>query len=179
MDAERFTGDLQRSMEQALSQFDANLPGNPKVWLRVYGKNRLVVTPYEAQAEPAQRCRNEIGRRWPMTGLRRAQGNRSQGEPDEAFRSLGTREFGREACNTVNCCASTALTNRGSNAWCQAAAVSATGNVLYTRPIEKSTPCGKIRRVVNATLASRGSHVWGEGTTACEADQQVFGATRT
>ena len=47
MDADQFIGDLQRAMEQALSQFDANLPGNPKVRLRAYGKNRLVVTPYE------------------------------------------------------------------------------------------------------------------------------------
>ena len=71
MDADQFIGDLQRAMEQALSQFDANLPGNPKVRLRVYGKNRLVVTPYEAQAEPAQlqRLKAEIGRRWPMTSL--------------------------------------------------------------------------------------------------------------
>ena len=29
MDADQFIGDLQRAMEQALSQFDANLPGNP------------------------------------------------------------------------------------------------------------------------------------------------------
>ena len=37
MDADQFIGDLQRAMEQALSQFDANLPGNPKVRLRAYG----------------------------------------------------------------------------------------------------------------------------------------------
>ena len=71
MDADQFIGDLQRAMEQALSQFDANLPGNPKVRLRAYGKNRLVVTPYEPQAEPVQlqRLKAEIGRRWPMTSL--------------------------------------------------------------------------------------------------------------
>ena len=95
MDAGQFIGDLQRAMEQALSQFDTNLPGNPKVRLRAYGKNRLVVTPYEPQAEPVQlqRLKAEIGRRWPMTSLLDV-----LKETDlkvgftGAFKSLGTRE---------------------------------------------------------------------------------------
>ncbi len=49
---------------------------------------------------------------------------------------------------------------------------------LYTRHrfIEKDALREAIRRVVNATLASRLSHVWGEGTTACAADSKKFGA---
>jgi TnpA family transposase len=50
--------------------------------------------------------------------------------------------------------------------------------LLYTRHrfIEKDALRQAIRRVVNATLASRLSHVWGEGTTACAADSKKFGA---
>ena len=50
--------------------------------------------------------------------------------------------------------------------------------LLYTRHrfIEKDALREAIRRVVNATLASRLSHVWGEGTTACAADSKKFGA---
>ena len=71
MDVERFIDDLQQAMGKALTQFDANLPTNPKVRLRTYGKNRLVVTPLEPQAEPVQlvALKEEIARRWPMTSL--------------------------------------------------------------------------------------------------------------
>ena len=54
MDAERFIDDWQQAMGQALPQCDAHLPTSPKVRLRTYGKNRLVVTPLDPQAEPAQ-----------------------------------------------------------------------------------------------------------------------------
>jgi TnpA family transposase len=33
-----------------------------------------------------------------------------------------------------------------------------------------------IRCVVNATLAARLTHIWGEGTTSCAADGKKFGA---
>lgn len=54
MEVERFIDDLQQPMGQALTQCDANLPSTPKVRLRTYGQNRMVVTPLEPQAEPAQ-----------------------------------------------------------------------------------------------------------------------------
>jgi len=96
MDAERFIDDLQQTMGQALTQFDANLPSNPKVRLRTYGKNRIVVTPLEPQAEPAQlhRLKVEIGRRWPMTSLLDVlkETDLRVGFSD-VFKSLGTREI--------------------------------------------------------------------------------------
>ena len=150
MDADQFIGDLQRAMEQALSQFDANLPGNPKVRLRAYGKNRLVVTPYEPQAEPVQlqRLKAEIGRRWPMTSLLDVlkEADLRVGFTG-AFKSLGTREvLDREDLQyRLLLSASTALAPiPGSNAWCQAAAVSPTGNSSI-RGIgsSKRMPCEK------------------------------------
>jgi len=83
-------------MGQALTQFDANLPSNPQVRLRTYGKNRIVVTPLEPQAEPAQlnRLKVEIGRRWPMTNLLDVlkETDLRVGFSD-VFKSLGTREI--------------------------------------------------------------------------------------
>ena len=183
MDAGQFIGDLQQAMEQALSQFDANLPGNPKVRLRAYGKNRLVVTPYEAQAEPVQlqRLKAEIGRRWPMTSLLDV-----LKETDlrvgftEAFKSLGTREvLDREDLQyRLLLCLYGLGTNMGLKRMVPGRGALTYRELLYTRHrfIEKDALREAIRRVVNATLASRLSHVWGEGTTACAADSKKFGA---
>jgi TnpA family transposase len=51
-------------------------------------------------------------------------------------------------------------------------------DLLYVRRrfIEKSAVREAIRRVVNATIASRLPHIWGEGTTACASDSKKFGA---
>ena len=183
MDAGQFIGDLQRAMEQALSQFDADLPGNPKVRLRTYGKNRLVVTPYEPQAEPVQlqRLKAEIGRRWPMTSLLDV-----LKETDlrvgftGAFKSLGTREvLDREDLQyRLLLCLYGLGTNTGLKRMVPSRGGLTYRELLYTRHrfIEKDALREAIRRVVNATLASRLSHVWGEGTTSCAADSKKFGA---
>ena len=183
MDAARFTGDLQRRVEQTLSQFDANLPDNPKVRLRAYGKNRLVVTPYEPQAEPVQlqRLKAEVGRRWPMTSLLDV-----LKETDlrvgftGAFKSLGTREvLDREDLQyRLLLCLYGLGTNMGLKRMVPSRGGLSYRELLYTRHrfIEKDALREAIRRVVNATLASRLSHVWGEGTTACAADSKKFGA---
>ena len=183
MDAARFTCDLQRAMEQALSRFDAGLPANPKVRFREYGKNRTVLTPLEAQAEPAQlqRLKAEIERRWSMTSLLDV-----LKETDlrvgftGAFKSLGTREIlGREDLQyRLLLCLYGLGTNMGLKRMVPGRGGLTYRELLYTRHrfIEKDALREAIRRVVNATLASRLSHVWGEGTTACAADSKKFGA---
>ena len=149
MDAGQFIGGVQQTMAQALSRLDVSLPDNPKVRLRAYGKNRLVVTPLEAQAEPAQlqRLKAEMDRRWSMTSLLDV-----LKETDfrvgftGAFKSLGTgKSSAARICNTVSCCASTVSEPTwASNAWCQAAAALPTGN-FFTRGIalSKRMPCAK------------------------------------
>ena len=92
MDVERFIDDLQQTMGKALTQFNAHLPTNPKVRLRTYGKNRLVVTPLEPQAEPVQlnRLKVEIGRRCDGGGAlsrrlrRHAEQQRRQSKPAQS-----------------------------------------------------------------------------------------------
>ena len=183
MDSGQFTYRLQQTMEQALSRLDVSLPDNPKVRLRDYGKNRLVVTPLEAQAEPAQlqRLKAEMERRWSMTSLLDV-----LKETDlrvgftGAFKSLGTREvLGREDLQyRLLLCLYGLGTNMGLKRMVPGRGGLTYRELLYTRHrfIEKDALREAIRRVVNATLASRLSHVWGEGTTACAADSKKFGA---
>jgi TnpA family transposase len=51
-------------------------------------------------------------------------------------------------------------------------------DLLYVRRrfIDKAALREALRRVVNATLAARLSHIWGEGTTSCASDSKQFGA---
>ena len=53
-DADTFIAKVQADMQEALTQFDRGLPQNPKVRLRTYGDNRIVLTPLEAEPEPSQ-----------------------------------------------------------------------------------------------------------------------------
>ena len=127
MDAARFTRDLQQAMTQALSRLDANLPYNPKVRLRAYGKNRLVVTPLEAQAEPAQlqRLKAEMDNRWSMTSVLNV-----LKETDFRVASLARsrawapgKSWAARTCNTACYSVFTASAPTwASNAWCQVAA---------------------------------------------------------
>ena len=183
MDVERFIDDLQQAMGKALTQFDANLPTNPKVRLRTYGKNRLVVTPLEPQAEPVQlnRLKAEIGRRWPMTSLLDVlkETDLRVGFSD-VFKSLGTREvLDRETLqHRLLLCLYGLGTNAGLKRMVSSNHDLTYRELLYTRHrfIEKNALREAIRRVVNATLAARLTHIWGEGTTSCAADGKKFGA---
>lgn len=183
MDAERFIDDLQKTMRQALTQLDATLPSNPKVRLRTYGKNRIVVTPLDPQAEPAQlqRLKVEIGHRWPMTSLLDV-----LKETDlrmsftYVFKSLGTREvLDRETLqHRLLLCLYGLGTNTGLKRMVSSNHDITYRELLYTRYrfIEKNALREAIRRVVNATFAARLIHIWGEGTTSCASDGKKFGA---
>jgi TnpA family transposase len=183
MDAERFIDDLQQAMEQALAHFDAHLPANPKVRLRTYGTKRIVVTPLDPQAEPTQlqRLKVEIGRRWPMTSLLDVlkETDLRVGFTD-VFTSLGTREvLERETLQPrLLLCLYGLGTNTGLKRMASSHHDLTYRELLYTRHrfIEKNALREAIRRVVNATLAARLPHIWGEGTTSCAADGKKFGA---
>ena len=88
-----------------------------------------------------------------------------------AFKSLGTREvLDREALQyRLLLCLYGLGTNMGLERMVPGRGSLTYRELLYTRHrfIEKDALREAIRRVVNATLASRLSHVWGEGTTAC------------
>ena len=52
-DADTFIAKVQADMQEALIQFDRGLPQNPKVRLRTYGDNRIVLDVSTSQAWPS------------------------------------------------------------------------------------------------------------------------------
>ena len=94
--ADDFITGVRQAMEDALSRLNDGLPQNPKVTLRLQGKNRIKLSPLDPQPEPANilRMKAELMRRWPMTSLLEV-----LKETDlrvgfsEAFHSVATREM--------------------------------------------------------------------------------------
>lgn len=174
---------LQQQMETALSQLNQTLPDNPKVRLRTQGKNRIVVTPYDPQPEPVQlkRLKAEVNRCWPMTSLLDVlkETDLRIGFSD-AFSTLGSRE--NLDRNTLQqrllLCLYGLGTNTGLKRMVSGRYPVTYPELLYVRRryVEKDALREAIRRVINATLAIRHQHIWGDGTTACAADGKKFGA---
>lgn len=181
--ADEFIDSLQQSMHQALSELDTHLPHDDKVKLRQYGKNRIVVTPFDPQPEPMHlsQLKNEISQRWPMTNLLDV-----LKEADlrigftEAFKSLGTREILDRATlqPRLLLCLYGLGTNAGVKRMLSSNQDLSYRELLYIRHrfIEKNALREAIRRVINATFAERLTHIWGEGTTTCASDGKKFGA---
>jgi len=182
-DAETFITGVQQAMLDALSTFHEGLPSNPKVKLRLRGKNRIHLSPLEPQPEPPHllELKAEVLRRWPMTSLLDM-----LKETDlrvgftAAFHSLATREIldGETRHPRLLRC----LYGLGTNAGLKRMGAPHEG-ISYAhllsmrrRFIQKDALREAVRRVVNATLAIRTPEIWGEGTTACAADSKVFGA---
>jgi TnpA family transposase len=161
----------------------AQLPHNDQVRLRTYGKNRIVLTPFDPQPEPAQlaRLKTEVSRRWPMTSLLDVlkEADLRIGFTD-AFQSLGTRETldRSELQPRLLLCLYGLGTNAGIKRMIASNRDLSYRELLYVRHrfIEKNALREAIRRVVNATFEHRLTHIWGEGTTACAADGKKFGA---
>ena len=182
-DAEQFIETLRQSMQDALAQLDSRLPGNDKIKFKKYSKNRINVTPFEPQPEPAQlrQLKAEIGRRWPMTSLLDV-----LKETDlrvgftEAFKNLGTREVLDRSTlqHRLLLCLYGLGTNAGLKRMLSGHSVLTYRELLHIRHcyLEKNALREAIRRVVNATFAIRLNHIWGEGTTACASDGKKFGA---
>jgi TnpA family transposase len=182
-DADAFIAKLQHTLHEALARLDTGLPKNPHVKLRTYGKKRIVLSPLDAQAEPAQltQLKAEITQRWPMTSLLDV-----LKEADfrigftEAFKSLGQREILARPTlqRRLLFCLYGLGTNAGLKRMISHPDDLTYAELLYVRRrfIEKNALREAIRRVINATFAARLVEIWGEGTTACAADAKKFGA---
>ena len=96
LDVNKFIGNLQEKMKEALSSFNANLPSNRKVSLRLQGKDIINLSPLDPQPAPKflQNLKAEVTARWPMTSLldiiKEAE---LQTGFTEEFRGLGDREI--------------------------------------------------------------------------------------
>lgn len=182
-DPETFIQQIQEQMAAALSQLDRTLPDNPKVRLRPDGKNRIVVTPYDPQPTPTQleRLKTEVNRRWPMTSLLDVlkEADLRIGFSD-VFTTLGSRENLDRATlqQRLLLCLYGLGTNTGLKRMVSGRYPVTYPELLYVRRryLEKDALREAIRQVINATLAIRHQHIWGEATTACAADGKKFGS---
>ena len=182
-DVEQFISALQQTMQDALAALDIQLPSNDKVRLKSYGKNRIVITPFDPQPEPPQllQLKAEISRRWPMTSLLDVlkETDLRVGFTD-AFKSLGTREVLDRSTlqHRLLLCLYGLGTNAGLKRMLASNSDLTYRELLHIRHryIEKNALREAIRRVVNATFAARLTPIWGECTTACASDGKKFGA---
>src|SRR5262245_24208430 len=175
--ADDFIAGVCKAMENALSRFNNGLPKNPKVTLRVQGKNRIKLSPLDPQPEPATllRVKAELMRRWPMTNLLDVlkEVDLRVGFTD-CFQSVASREMLDRATlqpRLLRC-----LYGLGTNTGLKRVLVGAPElsypDLLYLgrRYIHTTALREAIARVANATFAIRRPDIWGEGTTACASD---------
>ena len=181
--ADDFIAGVRKAMEDALSTLNDGLPKNPKVTLRVQGKNRIKLSPLDPQPEPANilRLKADLMSRWPMTSLLDV-----LKETDlrvgfsEAFHSVASREMLDRTTlrpRLLRC-----LYGLGTNAGLKRVVAGDPSlhyhDLLYIRRryIHKDALREAIARIANATFAIRRPEIWGEGTTSCASDAKKFGA---
>jgi len=182
-DAQAFVANIRSQLEDELRLLNATLPENDKVRLRKTGENRICVTPFERQPEPAGlvSLKNEIGRTWPMTSLldvlkETALDTRFL----DCFESSASREVLTEDVRNRRLLLT--LYGVGTNAGLNRIATGTEGVSIdelahvYRRYVNATALRAACAKVANATLAIRDPDIWGPVGTACAADSTKFGA---
>lgn len=182
-DAEAFVAALKTELSASLRHLNAGMPRNPKVRLREKGKNRICLSPLEAQPPPKSldAIKEEIDRRWSVTGLLDVLVETAQrsGFLDE-FRTSGDRIVLDP--QTLNRRLLLCLYGIGTNTGLKRISAATEGvsyaDLLYVRRrfIHKDALRGATALVTNAILATRDPAIWGEGTESCASDSKKFGA---
>jgi len=180
---ETFTTSLQKSMEEALTMLDQDIPQNPNVRIISRGGGRISLSPLKAQSEPANitRLKTEVGKRWPMTSLLDVlkevdlrvgfTGN---------FQSASSREAltGETLQRRLLMCLYGLGTNTGIKRVCSTIPGENYQDLVYVRRrfIHKDSLRAAIIKVCNGIFRVRATQIWGEGTTACASDSKKFGS---
>lgn len=183
LSGQEFVTHLKHQMRQALQTLNDTLPDNDAVTILPKAGGWIKVRPYEAQAEPITLgyLKGHIQQRWWMTSLldilkevdlrvRFTAGFESltgqqRLSPDELQRRLLLCLFGL-----------------GTNTGLSSASMGDHGisyhHLRYTRRrfISKDSLRRAIGQVVDATLAIKSPHIWGEMATWCASDSKQFGA---
>jgi TnpA family transposase len=177
-----FTGTIRSELTEALRVLDAGMPTNPMVKILPKKGGWISVSPFEALPDPENLggLKREVGQRWPSTSLLDV-----LKEADfrtgftQSFRSPTPRE--RMDPSTLRRRLLLCLFGLGTNTGLKSMASDPNDDykdLLYVRRRYLSIESLRqaIAQVVNATLAARLPHIWGEGTTACASDSKQFGA---
>ena len=183
LEADIFIGEIQKDICHWLKYFNDTLPTNPKVRIRQKNRNRICVTPLDAQTEPAMLAtlKQEISRRWPMTNLLDVLKEAElRINFTNCFKGLGNREIlGREEIQKrlLFC-----LYGLGSNTGLKRILSRDLGisydELLYIKRkyVHLEALRTAIAEVANAIFRERSLHIWGATTTACASDSKKFGA---
>ncbi|MFQ5853144.1 MAG: Tn3 family transposase, partial [Candidatus Binatia bacterium] len=181
--AEVFIGRLQQAMREALSAFDAGLPGNPAVNILPKGKGWIRLSPLKSQPEPQNLAclRGEIAERWPMTNLLDIlkETDLRTSFTDHLKSSASRESMDREMLQKRLLLCLYAL---GTNLGIKRVGAGDHGgkytDLMYVRRryIHKDQLRKAINHVVNSIFRVRLPDIWGEATTACASDSKQFGA---
>jgi TnpA family transposase len=143
----------------------------------------IAVSPFDAKPEPDNiaTLKNEIGRRWPMTGLLDVlKETELRVDFTQAFRSPTPRECMEPDVlrRRLLFCLYGLGTNTGMTRISSGHSGDTLKELLYVR--RRFICPAQLRQAVcmvaNATLDARLAHIWGEATTACASDSKQFGA---
>lgn len=181
--AEVFVSALQQQLRDSLIRLHDGLPKNEKVNVVERDGGAFVVTPLDAQKEPAHlhSIKGEVGRRFGTTLLLDF-----LKETDlrigftEQLRSIMTREGLQraEAQKRLLLCLFGLGTNTGLKRVSAGDSQVTYTDLRYVRKrfITREGLRAANAHVVNAILAARQSDIWGEGTTSCASDAKKFSA---
>ena len=183
LDGEQFIAGLQQSMRDALVTLNQGLPQNPYVKLRPHGKNRICLTPLEAQLDPPNlaRLKAEVSRRWANTNLLDVfKETDLRTHFSDALHSAGAREVIDRTVlqRRLLLCLYGLGTNTGLKRVLTGQEDTTYKELRYVRErfVRKDDLRQAIAKVVNATFAARQALIWGEGSTTCASDSKKFGS---
>jgi hypothetical protein len=174
---------LREELIHHLTTLDERISANPKVRIVPYKNgHKISITPSEPQAEPENlvTLKREITQRW--SGASLLDILKETDLPVDFTRLI---QSGTERCHMDNAtlqrrillCLFGMGTNTGIKSM-ESLPADDYKNLLYIRRrfITNEGLRQAIVQVVNATLAVRLPHIWGEATTACASDSKQFGA---
>jgi hypothetical protein len=170
-------------MQTSLTKLDREMPTNPSVKILEKNNGWIQLSPLEGKPEsvPVERLKQEVGRRWPMTGLLEIL-------KETALRTNFTQHF--KSATERELILPEVLQKRlllclyglGTNSGLKRVSASDHGenyqDLLYIkqRYLQKDALQNAVAEVANAIFKIRQPQIWGEATTTCASDSTQFGA---
>ena len=183
LNGEKFVKRLKELMRQVLQNLNDRLPDNDAVEILSKGGGWIKVSPYDAQEEPAnlRYLKGHISQRWWMTDLLDVlkEVDLRVGFTNNFSSLTGQQRLPQqELQRRLLLC----LFGLGTNTGLTSVSMGDHGvgyhHLQYTRRrfIGKDELRRVIGQVVDATLAIKSPHIWGETATWCASDSKQFGA---
>jgi TnpA family transposase len=183
LSSKEFVKQLKEQMRKALQEFNDTLPGNNAVEILSKGGGWIKVSPYPAQEEPTslRYLKGHISQRWWMTDLLDVlkEVDLQIGFTNNFSSLTGQQRLSQqELQRRLLLCLFGLGTNIGLTSASKGDHGVGYSNLQYVRRrfISKEALRQAIGQVVNATLAVKAPHIWGETATWCASDSKQFGA---